>query len=104
MEVVSPPRTAAAATPRTRTASSTSRRTTPRSSEGLALISDLHLAVYAVHGRDQRDRDEPHDDAHDDDDDWLEERSQPLDLVAQFPLVVVRGGAELGVERSRLLA
>src|SRR4051812_7438838 len=104
MDVVSPPRTAAAAMPSTMTASSTSMRTAPRSSEDRTVISDLHLAVDAVHRRDEGDRDEAHDDSHDQDDDRFEEGSQPLDLVAELAFVVVGRRVQLGVERPGLLA
>ena len=50
---------------------------------------DLHLVEDAVHRGDQRDGDEPDDQAHDDDDGRLEERGQLLDLVVELGLVVL---------------
>src|SRR5438309_7271281 len=65
---------------------------------------ELHLLVDAVHRGDQRDRDEPHGDAHEDDHRGFEERRQALDLVLELLAVIVGAHAELFVQSSGVLA
>src|SRR4051812_6197612 len=102
----SPAMTATPAKPRITTATSTSISDSPRSfcKRRSRIGSDLYLVEDAIHGRHQRDRDEADEGAHDDDDRWLEQGGQLLDLVIKFGLVVLRGYLELRVKRAGVFA
>src|SRR4051794_11643942 len=71
----SPARMATPATPRIAIAITSSTSVSPRWSREWVVntgMSHIHLTEDAVHRRDQRDRHEPDDQSHDDDDDGLE--------------------------------
>src|SRR4051812_11199032 len=90
-EVSRAPITAVTVRPRMSTATRISISDSPRSSVTGAATSDLHLVVDAVHGRHQCDGDETHDQAHDDQDDRLEQRGDLVDLVGELAFVVLGG-------------
>src|SRR5688572_8579127 len=96
------------AIPRIVTASNTSTRVSPRSRSAFLprLMSDagVRLVVHAVHRLHERDGDEAHDRAHEDDDGRLEERRHAGELELELLAVEVGGDLELAIERASLLA
>src|SRR5262245_23590443 len=95
-----PPTSATTAIPMMESVTSSSTSVSPGSRR--VSTSDAHLVVDAVHRRDERDRDEAHDEAHDHDDRRFEERDQLLQPVVQLTFVVAGGDLQLGSERSGL--
>src|SRR5687768_14969393 len=61
------------------------------------------LAENAVHGLNQRHRDEADHHAHSNDDERFNESRDPLDLVVQFTLVIARSDLELAIQAAGFL-
>src|SRR4051812_17702673 len=96
------PTTATRPMPITMIVISSSTSVSPRSSR-TECISDLHLAEDAVHRGYECDRDEADDATGDDDDEWLEEAREALELVVELAVEVDRRRLHLLVEASRVL-